>query len=342
MMNDTLFFESTTAFKTESGALLPGLCIAYHFFGNPEDRSRKLIWICHALTANANPMEWWPGLTGKGKLFDPEKYNIICANILGSCYGTTGPLDIDPQSNKAWFRRFPILTVRDLVHAHILLADHLQINHIDLLVGGSVGSHQAMEWAIMQAERIRNLAIIGGSAVSSPWLKAFSASQRMAIEADPTFFEDRPDAAMRGLEAARSIALLSYRNATAYNNTQFVENEDPFICSKVESYQRYQGIKLRKRFNVFSYYIMTKCLDAHDVGRGRGGVENALRLIRAKTLVLSIRSDLLFSVDEHIRMANAIVNSHLQIIESDYGHDGFLLETETISKTFRSKFPFLD
>ncbi len=341
-MSNLKIYRSNIDFHTESGSVLNGLEIAYNFYGDFRDTERKTIWICHALTANSDPVEWWPGIAGDFFVLDTKRFNIICANILGSCYGSSGPLHHNPDTGKPYYRHFPQLTVRDLVKAHILLADHLAISRIDLLIGGSVGSHQAIEWSVMQPERIKNLAIIAGSAVSSPWLKAFSASQRMAIETDPTYYEDRPDGGVAGMGVARSIALLSYRNGMAYNITQYAENESPFIVSRAESYQRYQAKKLMKRFNAYSYYILTQTLDSMDAGRDRGGLKKALARISAKTLVLGIKSDLLFSVEEQKLMDDLIPNSTLNLIDSDFGHDGFLIEKDALSNALLSVFTFLN
>ncbi len=203
------------------------------------------------------PCRMVPCMVGKGLSFDPEKHFIVCANILGSHYGTTGPLSINQETGKAYYRDFPFITVRDLVNVHRLLANYLEIDTIHILTGGSVGGHQAIEWAIMQPERIENIFLIATNARFSPWGIAFSTSQRMAIESDPTFYQDRPDGGLKGLEAARSIALISYRNAIAYNKTQAEKNDNTDKDFRADSYQRYQGTKLSKRFNAYSYYTLS-------------------------------------------------------------------------------------
>lgn len=322
-------------FQLESGAYLPELEIAYTTYGNLNRNKSNVVWICHAFTANSDPAEWWHGMVGKGLTFDPEQYFIVCANILGSHYGTTGPLSINPETGNAYYRNFPFITVRDLVNAHKVLAYYLNIDRIHILTGGSVGGHQAIEWAIMQAERIENLFLIATNAKFSPWGIAFSASQRMAIEADPTFYEDRPDGGQKGLEAARSIALISYRNAIAYNITQAEKSNEISKDFRADSYQRYQGKKLSSRFNAYSYYILSKVLDGHNVGRNRGSIKNALAKITARTLIIAIDSDILFLPEEQHEMANYIPSAKLYMIKSDYGHDGFLLEFEQISEIIK-------
>ncbi|MBI9032884.1 MAG: homoserine O-acetyltransferase [Bacteroidales bacterium] len=332
-MSHTVYKHKAT-FELELGQSFSEIDIAYHAYGELNAGKSNVVWICHAYTANSDPMEWWPGMVGRGKFFDPDKHFIICANILGSCYGTTGPLSINPETEKSWFRSFPEITVRDMAHAHILLANHLGIDKIHILIGASVGGHQAMEWAICQPDRIRHLKLLVTNASFSPWAIAFNASQRMAIEADSTFFLDRADGGLKGLAAARSIALLSYRNATAYNLTQKETETDKTSDFKVESYQRYQGEKLIRRFNAYSYYILSKSLDNHNVARGRNSFKEALGCIEAKTLIIGITTDMLIPVEEQKLLEAHIPNSRLEIIHSDFGHDGFLLENEILTKVF--------
>ena len=143
------YFQYQQPFTLENGQSLPELTIAYHSYGELNENKDNVIWICHALTANSDVADWWPGMIGKGLLFDPEKDFIVCANILGSCYGSTGPLSINPENGEPYFNSFPIVTIRDMVKAHMLLRQHLGITKISLLIGGSIGGYQALEWAIM-------------------------------------------------------------------------------------------------------------------------------------------------------------------------------------------------
>jgi len=319
-------------FELESGEFLPGIEIAYTTHGQLNADKSNVIWICHAFTANSDPAEWWPEMVGESRAFDPAKHFIICANILGSCYGSTGPLSINPDTGKAWYRDFPFITVRDIVKAHQILANALGINKIHTITGGSVGGHQAIEWAIMENNRFEHVVLIATNARFSPWGIAFSASQRMAIESDPTYFEDRPEGGANGLKTARSIALISYRNAKAYNRTQQEESDEVQKDFKADSYQRYQGEKLEKRFNAYSYYTLSQVLDGHNVARGRKSLENALAQIKVPTLIVAIDSDIMFTLDEQHEMHKYIPNSTLRIIESDFGHDGFLIEYEKLTE----------
>ena len=318
-------------FKTESGALIQNLEIAYTTSGKINSESTNVVWICHAFTADAHPENWWSDMVGKGRFFSPDKYFIICANIIGSPYGTTSPLSNNPSTGKPYYRDFPELTVRDLATAHIFLAKHLNIKNIRLLIGGSIGGHQALEWAIMLPQMIHHLVMLASSAETSPCRRAHNTTQRMIIEADASFFSDTSKGGENGMKAARAMALLGYRNAKIYALTQSEENEDKLNHFKVDSYQRYQGDKLAKRFNAYSYYTLLKMLDTHNVGRNRGGVEKALQQIQAKTLIIGIQSDIMFWPEDQEKMHHAIPNSKLIMIESDFGHDGFLLENEKIS-----------
>lgn len=317
----------------ESGRTLSGLKIAYTTLGKLNAQKNNVIWITHALTANANPEEWWNGLIGKGKFYNPEKYFIVCANVLGSCYGSTGPLSENPDTGNPYHHNYPDITIRDIVKGLDLLRAHLGIDKIHTLLGGSLGGQQAMEWAIQQPLVFENLFLIATNAQHSPWGKAFNESQRLAIKSDRTWLSYSNDAGLKGLKTARSIALLSYRNYETYNETQQDENTavDNF---KASSYQNYQGEKLAERYNAFSYWYLSKAMDSHNVARGRASVKNALSQIKAKTLVVAISSDLLFPVSESQTLAAGINNSQLSIIDSLYGHDGFLIETEQLKIAF--------
>lgn len=310
-------------FQLESGSVLSGIRIHYHC-SQGSWAGRKVVWICHALTANSNPLEWWPTMVGPGKFLDPGREYIICANVLGSCYGSTQPRSKD----------FPLITIRDMVKAHELLRLHLGIEHIDLLTGGSSGGFQALEWAIGNPSLAGALCLIACNARISPWATALNESQRMALLADPTFGpEEEPMAGRRGLAAARSIALLSYRSYAGYCQTQSEHQDDILIASKACSYQQYQGKKLADRFSPYSYYTLTFSLDSHNVGRNRGGTGKALSRIKTRTLCIGIDSDILFPLSEMETLARHIPGAVLEVISSDFGHDGFLLEHEQITST---------
>jgi homoserine O-acetyltransferase len=321
-------------FELETGRVLKSLEIAFHTFGSLNENKDNVVWICHALTANSNVAEWWSGMVGKGKCFDIDRYFIVSANIIGSCYGSTGPLSIN-GNGKAYYDEFPDITIRDMVKAHILLRKHLGIERIKILTGGSIGSFQAVEWAIIEPDLIEKLILIAGGAKTTSWATAFNEAQRMAIRADRTFFDKKEDGGKDGMKAARAMALLSYRNANTYNETQPLTHNDDFGKLKAVTYQQYQGEKLAKRFNAYSYYTLSKAFDSHHVGRERGGLQCALKLTRAETLIIGIKSDLLFPEEDQLVLKNFIKNSKLEWLDSKYGHDGFLLEYEKLESIIK-------
>jgi len=325
------FYHYHKPFELECGALLPEIEIAYETWGTLNERADNVIWVTHALTANARVDQWWPQMVGAGCLMDPIHSFVVCANIIGSCYGSTGPLTLHPETGNRWFREFPLVTPRDMARVHQLLCDALGIRQVQLLLGASIGGFQALEWAVLSPNLIRNLVVLASSAKASPWVVALNESQRMAIESDGSFFRDIDEGGKAGLEAARSIALLSYRNAKTYNHTQ-TSMEERLDRHPAASYQRYQGVKLSRRFNAYSYYVLTRAMDTHDLGRNRGGVARALNDIRARTLCVGISSDILFPIDEQKFIARCIPGAKYHQIDSLYGHDGFLIETLSISK----------
>ena len=328
-------FKYDQPFLLENGTSLPKFHLGYTTYGKLNGAGDNVVWIFHALTANSKPHEWWPEMIGEGKLFDPAEDFIICVNMPGSCYGSISPLDENPESGVPYFHDFPFFTTRDMIRSFQLLKKELGIDKIKIGIGGSMGGQQLLEWAIEEPELFESIIPMATNAAHSAWGKAFNASQRLAIEADTTWQEKNKDAGKKGMEVARSIGLLSYRNATAYNKTQTDPSEDVLDNFRSESYQRYQGTKLSARFNAFSYYVLSKGMDSHNVGRGRGGVVKALGRIRAKTLVLSLEGDILFPPDEQEFLANHIQGAKLKLIRSDYGHDGFLLEFEQISEAIK-------
>ena len=330
-MSTTATYAYTKLFKLENGKKLRNLEIAYQTYGKLNAKKDNVIWVCHALTANADVLDWWKGLFGNNDLFNPDEHFIICANVLGSNYGTTNPLSVNPVTGQPYYLAFPEFTIRDLVAAHRLLATHLGIQDIKVLIGGSLGGQQALEWAIVDNKSIENLILVATNAVHSPWGIAFNESQRLAISTDRTFYAQQPDGGLKGLKAARSIALLSYRTYEAYSATQLESVNDKTGSFRAASYQNYQGEKLCKRFNAYSYWYLSKAMDSHNVGRNRKSIVDALTLVKANTLVIGIENDVLFPLCEQDFLAKNIPGAALQSISSAYGHDGFLIETDTLT-----------
>jgi len=328
-------FKYKQAFQLEGGQVLPDLEIAYHTFGKLNAKKDNVIWVCHALTANSNVFEWWPGLFGENDLFNPKDYFIICANNLGSCYGSTGPLSVNKHTKEAWYSYFPIVTIRDMVKAHDLLREELGIEEIHTVIGGSQGAQQVLEWNVQQPNLFKNTIVVATNAKHSPWGIAFNESQRLAIKADRTYYSNTADGGKKGLAAARSIALLSYRNYHPYNETQKEQHDEKLNDFNSAGYQRYQGDKLVNRFNAYSYITLANAMDSHNLGRARISIEKSLNQISAKTLVIGISSDILFPNTEQELIAANIKNSELKIIDSFYGHDGFLIETKKLTELIK-------
>ncbi len=318
-------------FKTERGQEIKNLKINYSVSGKLNDKKDNTVWICHGLTANSDAESWWPGMVGLGCIYNPEEYYIVCANIIGSCYGSSGPTEINPDTNQPYFLDFPAVTIRDTVAAHDLLRIELGIETIHSCLGASLGGQQALEWAIMKPDLIRNLILMATNAFHSAHGIAYNEAQRMAIKADPTWNEKNLEAGKNGMAAARAIALLSYRSYETYDIKQKEDDCEKMDNFKAISYQQYQGEKFVKRFNCHSYLAITYALDSHNVGRARGGVEKALAIIKSKTLLVSISSDVLFPPHEQKFLQEHIKGASYSMIDSVYGHDGFLIETERIT-----------
>ena len=271
-------------------------------------------------------------MVGENGVVRPEDYFIVCANILGSCYGSSGPLTIDPRTGKPYYEQFPMLTIRDMVKAHILLRKHLGLEKIGLLMGGSMGGYQVLEWAVMEKEVIGKLFLIATSPAESAWGIAVHTAQRLAIEADRSWDSPTPEAGRRGLKAARAIGILTYRNYGIMVQTQTDPDREKLDQYRAASYIQYQGDKLISRFHAYSYWLLTKAMDSHQLARGRGGsLEAVLQAIEQKTLLVGVTSDILCPVEEQLFMVAHLPDAELVEIDSAYGHDGFMVEGEKIA-----------
>ena len=250
----------------------------------------------------------------------------------GSCYGSIGPLSQNPITGEHYYHDFPFFSTRDMIRSYRPLVQLLGIGQIHIGIGGSMGGQQLLEWAVEEPALFEYIFPIATNAQHSPWGIAFNESQRMSIEADTTWLDRNKAAGLEGMKAARATALLSYRHYDTYMLAQPRSNEFPYEggWDGAASYQRYQGEKLASRFNAFSYYCLSQGMDAHNVGRDRGGVENALKRIKASTLSIGIETDILFPLSEQQQLAACIPVAAFASISSKFGHDGFLLEYESI------------
>ena len=329
-MKQDHIFRQVGEFKLEAGGILPDFQLKYTTLGQLNKDRSNVVWVIHALTGNSDVISWWPGLFEANSPYDPKDHFIICVNTLGGCYGSTGPLSINSNSGKPFYHDFPLLTNRDIVQAFDLLRKELGLGKINTVIGSSLGGQQALEWSILQPEVIDNLVLIACNASHSPWGIAFNEAQRLAIEADETWKQADRRAGSNGLIAARALAMLSYRSFNGFAERQSEKEPGKLDDFRAASYQRYQGRKLADRFNAFTYWTLSKAMDNHDVGRSRKSIADALKGVKARTLVIGIESDILFPLSEQELLAANISNAKLEIIHSLYGHDGFLVEFEQL------------
>jgi homoserine O-acetyltransferase len=335
MVKSDFIFHYSSEFVLESGERLQGFQLKYTTYGQLNRERNNVVWVCHALTGSSDFTDWWGGFFDSSSLYSPSEYFIICANTLGGCYGSTGPLSLNPTTGQSFFHDFPQLTNRDVIRAFDLLREHLAIARIHTVIGGSLGGQQAIEWAIEKPNLFEHLIAIATNAVHSPWGIAFNESQRMAIAADSTWKEDDERAGIEGMKAARAIAMISYRAYEGYENKQSEKTNDKLDGFRASSYQQYQGQKLAGRFNAFTYWLLTKMMDSHNVGRGRESIEAALKKIKADTLIVGIENDVLYPISEQNFLAGNIENSTFEKISSLFGHDGFLVEFDQLKNIVR-------
>ena len=332
---------TTGPFIFENGARLESIDIAYHTSMPSYDGSRGVVWICHALTANSDCEDWWPEMVGSGKLIDTDKYFVACVNMLGSAYGSSGPASINPETGKPYLLSFPEVTVRDMINASILVRKHLGVGKVDLLIGSSIGGFQSIEWAVMEPDVFKRALFIATEPRVTPWLTASIETQRMALRADPSFLACADiHGGEEGLKCARAQAMISYRCFQGYGLTQAEESDDTLFADRAASYQRYQGAKIiRRGFDAYSYNSVSTSVISNNVGRGRGGVAKALSGIKAATTVVSIDTDGLFPPHHIEKWAAMIPGAEYLEITSNFGHDGFLLETVQLSEIISKLLP---
>lgn len=344
----------------ESGAVLPSLEIAYTTMGRLNREGTNAVLVCHALTGNAHAADallesgetipgWFNGIIGPALGLDTDRYCVICSNILGSCYGTTGPTSLDPSTGAPYRMTFPQMTVRDMVRAEKLLCDHLGVQRLVTIIGGSLGGMQALEWALLYPESVGSIVPIATAAAHSAWCIGISETQRLAIMNDPAWeggnYTAQP---ARGLAIARSIAMISYRSQASFERrfgrTQIRPGDghervhvfDGIPLSfAVQSYLRYQGEKLTDRFDANTYIYLTRAMDMHDVGAGRGSVRDALAGIRARVLSIGISSDVLYPPAEQKAIAANIPGASYTELDSGHGHDAFLIEFDRMNSLLR-------
>lgn len=366
-------YNNTDPFKTESGFRFPNINVAYQTYGKLNAEGDNAILICQALTGNAhcagilegdekdpnsspdllniysNMFEgkpgWWDTLIGPNKLFDTNKYFIVCSNILGSCYGTTGPVSRYNES-ESYGSNFPLVTVRDVVRVQKKLVDYLGVKKIKTVTGGSLGGFQVFEWAVMYPEIVESIIPIATAAKHSPWAIALNQAARDAIRTDPVWnkgnYTSQPT---NGLSLARKIAMISYRSLDSFDvkfnrdrldGNNLLDAENIF---QVESYLNYQGEKLVKRFDANTYITITHTMDSHDISRDRGTIEEVLKSILIPVLSIGISSDVLYPVQEQLDFVDKLPNAVYKEINSIHGHDAFLIEFDQLKRIIK---PFVE
>lgn len=340
----------------EAGGTLPGARLAYETWGELAPDGSNAVLIMHALTGDshvtgpAGPGHptpgWWREMVGPGKALDPERWFIVVPNALGGCQGSTGPSSTAPDG-RPWGGRFPFLTVRDLVRAEVALAEALGVDAWAAVIGGSLGGMRALEWALTEPDRVRGLFLLACPAAASAEQIAWTAPQLHAIRSDPgwrggDYYGAAPgDGPWRGLGVARRIAHITYRSEAelqARFGRSHQEGENPLAGGRyaIESYLDHHAGKLAGRFDAGSYITLTEAMNSHDAGRDRGGVESALRRVRARTVVAGIDSDRLYPLAQQERLVAGIPGAGpLRVITSQAGHDAFLIEAEQVSTCLR-------
>ena len=353
-------FAVDRPFSLEGGASLSNVTVAYETWGTLNEDASNAILVCHAWTGDSHVTGpageghptpgWWEGVVGPNHAIDTNRYYVVCANVLGGCQGSTGPASPHPDDARPYGLRFPVVTIRDMVRAQASLADALGVRTWRAVVGGSMGGMQALEWAIMFPSRVRALAAIATSAAASAQQIAWGSIGRRALLMDPgynngDYYGAQPDEGpWYGLAVARMVAQVTFRTDSRFTEKFGRElsdsnlNEhgiDLFSRFSVEGYLDHHGDKLVRRFDANSYLYIGKAMDLHDIGRSRGGIDQALKRITAPTLSLSIDSDILYPPYQqeflHRRLAHVDPRTRHVTIESGEGHDGFLVDVAPVS-----------
>ncbi|MBI1761497.1 MAG: homoserine O-acetyltransferase [Acidobacteria bacterium] len=344
-----LHLTDAQPFTLVSGEQLPSVKLRYALYGSLNDARDNAILVCHALSGSARVGDWWPQLFGEHGIFDLERDCIICVNVIGSCYGSTGPRDVNPATGELYGADFPLVAVRDWVQAQAVVLGHLGIAKLRAVIGGSIGGMQAMQWAIDLPERVERCLAVGAAPLTAMGL-ALNHLQRQAIVNDPHWLhgryrDEQPPSA--GLAQARAIAMCSYKSEhlfqERYGRRPNRNGEDPQRLLKdryeIGGYLDYQGEIFTRRFDAASYVVITKAMDNFDPAQGYASELAALQRIKALTLLVGISSDWLFPATEvralSERMLAAGVTVEYAELQSEHGHDGFLAEADALAPLLR-------
>jgi homoserine O-acetyltransferase len=316
-------------FKLESGVSLPEVEVSYNSYGElNRDRSNAVI-VLHALTGWPAAHEWWSGLIGEGRLLDPAKYFIIVPNLLGSCYGTTGPESIDPIKGKPYLASFPTITGRDIARVNLALLDALGIGEVSLAIGGSLGGMVVLEMAALAPDRFRAIAPMAVSDLHSAWRIAHSSFIRKTIIAFDPSLQNRAKLA-DGLRLARQAAMISYRSSAEFDSRFGREKLGPTF--EVENYLEHQGEKITERFSPYSYLTLTRAMESYDLSEKRISIEHVAASIQSEAFFVGISSDLLYDPKEIEKVASLFPNGHYRTLQAVHGHDSFLVDAIQLGK----------
>ena len=358
-------FAENEPFELESGLTLSPVNLAYETWGTLNENKSNAILICHALTGSSHAAGyhaeddktagWWDDCIGPEKAFDTNKFFVICSNVIGGCYGSSGPTDIDPQTGKAYGLTFPVVTIGDMVRAQVKLLDHLGVDKLVCVAGGSMGGMQVLEWAANHPERIHAAIPIATTAHHSPMEIAFSEVGRQAIYADPRWnhgdYHESGESPDAGLAVARMVGHITYLSEESMHQKfgRRLHNIEKYGYEfqtefEVESYLRYNGSKFTQRFDANSYLYITKAMDYFDLTQPSGTLAAAFtKAIKIRYLVISFTSDWLYPSYHSKELVRALTAVGADVtyldIESQWGHDAFLLEVETMTGLLQS---FLD
>ena len=331
------FLALAGPFGLEGGETLPQVTVAYRTWGRLNSERDNAVLVCHALTGSADVDAWWPGLLGPGRALDPTRDFIVCSNVLGGCYGSTGPTSIDPLTGRRYGASFPAVSVRDLVRVQTALLDELGVQELALVLGGSLGGMQVLEWIALYPERVHAAVAISVGARQSPWCIGLSEAQRQAIYADARWQGGDYDPVLppaAGLAAARMAAMVSYRHWDGFA-ARFGRERNPGGGFQVESWLKHHGEKFTARFDANTYVALTRIMDSHDLGRDRSSIEAALANITVPVLVVGSTSDVLYTPDEQRELARRIPDAELAWLASAHGHDAFLIDTDALNGFIR-------
>jgi homoserine O-acetyltransferase len=330
-------FAGDEPFALESGGSLRPVNLRYAVYGSLNERRDNAILVCHALSGSARVGDWWPQLFGAHGIFDLSRDSVICANVIGSCYGSTGPQTINPATGKPFGASFPLVTVRDWVQSQSLLLDHLGVERLRAVIGGSIGGMQAIQWAIDKPGRVENCIAIGAAPLTAMGL-ALNHLQRMAIVNDAKWRNGEYETG-DGPNAGLALARFAERFARNLNRN----GEDPRLSFTgrydIGGYLDYQGEIFTRRFDANSYLIITKAMDNFHPARGYESERAALERVKARVLLVGISSDWLFPAEEVKSLAERMRDAGVEVeyaeLQSSHGHDGFLAEPQSLALIVR-------